>query len=289
MYAQQLDVVRIIGSSSGKRSDMINLIGEKNAVTVGIQPAINADVILGRANPLDVISDEVSFRALFPSAASFDSSAPLIRVSATPILRLAIGRFTIVLPKLASVSSMTQLAKARLAITFRRSVIEIVKRFDLLALPAMLQACISKPLSSLPVLLCIRIARFLTTSFAGMDVTSWVGALLMKLRERLDLVADTAALHFISGKPYPLGFGASFCTFFTRWIMAGRRRCPFPKLGEWLDDTASRTALRHISPPLVNPLCVKGRRDADDARFSERLPSPTHIIQGVGRFVKEGV
>lgn len=193
-----MEVRKSIRTTSRKRDDVINMIGKQNAMTIRIQAAINADILLCIAKPLDVFSVKATISALFPRTTAFYGGSAFVGIPSAPITRLTINCFAVLLSVLAFVIAVANFTKACYTVVLTGAIEKFIKRFDLSTSPASFLSSFFEPLFGFTVFCSIRIPDFLSALFTTGRIPIRMPSVFVELRQRLEDMAASAAFHLAS-------------------------------------------------------------------------------------------
>ena len=198
MRAQQLQIAGGVGTASRKRDDVVNVVGEKNPMTIRIQPKIGTGVALGRTQSLDFVCSERSACVLLPRAAAFNSGPALVGIPMAPVTRLSIDYSPIFRSHFAFIGAVADFAESSLAVMFRGAIEKVREGLGFLTLPASFLPCGLESGFCLPISHGVGVSDFLATDLTMRGVPVFVTGMLMKLRQWLGDIAPATQFHLAS-------------------------------------------------------------------------------------------
>jgi len=194
---------------------MIKMVGKEKAMTIGIQPTINASILLRPAQVLDIPRCEGAIGALHSGTAAFNCSPALIWILAAPLSGLAVtclATFFIFVAAFSLIGSMAVLAKGGLSAWLCSAIEEAGIGHCLSTTPAPLYSSVAETLLFLAILFSAGISCFLTAFPTMRRIAISIGRVFVEARQGLDNITTRTALETISDKPDSFQFGPGIAT-----------------------------------------------------------------------------
>ena len=244
MRTQKLQIGKVIRTAPRKREDMIKLIGEKDTVTVRIQPAIDASIMLCLAQIFNILGRKIPSGTFFSGAVAFGYGPALVRVLTAIFSRLAVGFFAVGLAALSFVGNMAHFTKTGQPIFCRCAIEKLGVWLDCLTPPATFLSRCSQLFLGPPVFFSIGIPQFLTAGFAAGLIPVRARCLLVKIGEWFDCLAPKTSLFPCCSQSRPFG-NTRVLNFlaagFTARSMTICMPSMFVEFRQWFEDMAART------------------------------------------------
>lgn len=273
MRAEQLEILRIVGSAFRQGDDMINVIALcQSLLAIGVQLAINTTALLLRILSLDIFCVERTIGVFLSRSTSLNNCLTLMWIALAPLPRHSVYLCAIAFAVTSLAFVLAGFAQTRVTVQGSFLDVKLREGFDFAAhwatlLPKGAQAITFHA---------VRVAFLTATCFAYRIVVRLVSVMLVKFAERLNRIASSAALQALLEKAVMLKTHVSFRAIYAICTKSVRGSRALIELCNWFEESTPRTTLeRHVTSASESAFVEWGRRGADGPRFSGRLPSPS--------------
>lgn len=228
---------------------MVDMVREQNAMTIGVQPAIDASILLDLAQTLDVFGGERAIGLLFPGAAALDCGAAFIGIVTTPSSSLSIcclAALFVIVAALSLIFDVTMFTDTSFSIWICSTIEEARIGHRVPTMPAAFQLSVAESLLFLAILFSVWVSSLLATLGTVGGIAALIVCVFVKLSKWLDCIASWATPLSFSEKTRALKLNARTITEFTVSSVPIWGRGTVIKFIEGFKLAASGTTFKHV-------------------------------------------